>query len=88
MHRSDYCPMSGEPCQSLCDIDCGTAPSLSDGQAAQVLGALVLARDGYVSEAATGQRVRDDWREETVRKINVAIDAMQRLRGQQRKRAG
>ena len=53
---------------------------LTEGQAAQVMGALVLARDGFISEAATGQRVRDDWREATVRKINVAIDTMQRVR--------
>lgn len=49
-----------------------------------VLGALVLARDGYASEAATGLPVLEAWREQTVRKLNVAIDAMQRLRQQQR----
>ena len=56
------------------------APDLTEGQASQVLGALVLARDGYVSEATTGRPVLESWREATVRKINVAIDAVQRLR--------
>ena len=84
MTRPDYCPIGGEPCQSLCDTPCGQAPGLPEGQAAQVLGALVLARDGYISEAATGQPVLEAWREATARKLNVAIDAMQRLRQQQR----
>ena len=39
---------------------------------------------GYASEAATGLPVLEAWREQTVRKLNVAIDAMQRLRQQQR----
>lgn len=84
MTRPDYCPIGGEPCQSLCETPCGQAPSLTGPQASQVLGALVRARDGFASEAATGQPVLHSWRDETVRKLQVAIDTMQRLRAQQR----
>ena len=34
MSRTDYCPTSGEPCQSMCAIPCGTSriEPLSDGR--------------------------------------------------------
>ena len=34
MSRPDYCPIGGEPCQSMCAISCGTSriEPLSDGR--------------------------------------------------------
>jgi len=31
MNRPDYCPIGGEPCQSLCDTPCGSVPVALDG---------------------------------------------------------
>ena len=36
-HRPDYCPIGGEPCQSLCEAPCGSRKPLTDEQLAEAL---------------------------------------------------
>lgn len=37
--RPDYCPIGGEPCQSLCEAPCGSRKPLTDEQISDMRGA-------------------------------------------------
>lgn len=49
---------------------------LTESQITQVCHALVRARDGYVSECATGLPCLPSWRAETLEMLNAALNTM------------
>lgn len=40
INRQDYCPIGGEPCQSMCEQKCTVRKPLTDEQLAQIIASI------------------------------------------------